>query len=45
MTEIVPNGGSGIDRELSRILNGFGIHLTATVEEECIHGVTEETNQ
>jgi len=36
---------SGIDRELSCVLKGFGIHLTATVEEERIHGVTEETNQ
>ena len=36
---------SGIDGELSRVLKGFGVHLTATVEEECIHGVTEETNR
>ena len=43
--EIMPDGGSGIDKELSRILKGFGIHLTTTVEEECIHGVIEETNR
>jgi len=37
-------GRSGIDRELSHVLKGFEIFLTATVEEECIHDVTEETN-
>ena len=44
-TEIAHDGGRGIDRELSRILKGFGIFLTATMEEECIYGVTKETNQ
>ena len=43
--KIVSNGGSGIDRELSHVLKGFGIRLTATMEEECIHNVTEETNR
>ena len=43
--EFAPNGGSGINRELSCVLEGFGIRLTATVEEECIHDVTEEMNR
>ena len=45
MAEIAPDGGSIIDRELSRVLKGFGICLTAMVEKERIHDVTEETNQ
>jgi len=32
--EIVPDGRSRIDRELSHVLKIFGIHLTTTVEEE-----------
>jgi len=43
--EIAPDGGSGIDEGIRRILEGFGICLTATVEEERIHDVTKETNQ
>lgn len=39
--EIVPDGGSGIDEGIHRLLEGFAIRLTATVEEECIHDVTE----
>jgi len=37
-------GGSRIDRELSHVLEGFGIHLTSMVGEECIHDITKETN-
>lgn len=44
VVEIVPDGGSEIDRELSRVSKGFVIHLIATVEEERIHDVTEEMN-
>ena len=42
--EITPDGGSGIDEGICCILEGFRIHLTAMVEEEHIHDVTEETN-
>lgn len=41
-TEIALDGGSRIDREISRVLKRFGIRLTTTVEEERIHDVTEE---
>lgn len=43
--EIVLHGGSGIDEGIRHILEGFGIRLTTMVEEECIHGVTKETNR
>jgi len=36
---------SGIEKELNHILKGFGICLTTIVEEERIHGVTEETKR
>ena len=42
--EIAPDGGSGTERELSCVLEGFGIRLIVTVEEERIHDVTEEMN-
>jgi len=45
MAEIAPDGGSGIDRELSRVLKVFGICLTTIVEEEHIHGVADEMNR
>ena len=45
MAEIAPDGGSGIDRGLSRILKGFGVCLTTTVEKEHIPDVTEEMNR
>jgi len=45
MIENAPNGGSGIDKELSCVLKGFEIHLTATVEERLIHDITKETSQ
>lgn len=44
-TKITPNGGSRIDEGICRVLEGFGIRLNATVEEEPIHDVTEETNR
>ena len=44
-TEIKPDGGSRIDEVIRHVLEGFGIWLTATVEEEHIHDVTEETNR
>jgi len=40
----MPDGRSETNRELSRVLKGFGICLTTVVEEECIHEVTDETN-
>ena len=43
--EIAPDGGSRIDEGIRRVLKGFGIHLTATVEERLIHDITEETNR
>jgi len=45
MVEIAPNGGRRTDRELSHVLKGFGICLTAAVEKERIHDVTEEMNR
>lgn len=41
MAKIAPDGGSGIDEGIRLILEGFGICLTAMVEEESIHTVTE----
>ena len=43
--EIAPDGGSRIDEGIRRVSEGFGICLTATVEEKRIHDVTEETNR
>jgi len=33
MDEIVPDGGSGINEGIQRVLEGFGIRLTTMVEE------------
>jgi hypothetical protein len=43
--EIAPDGRSGIDRELSRVLKDLESDLTATVEEDSFHDVTEEMNR
>ena len=43
--ENAPDGGSGINKGIRRILERFGVCLTTTVEKEFIHDVTKETNQ
>ena len=45
MAKITPDGRSRIDEGMSHDLEGFGICLTAMVEEDFIHDVTEETNR
>ena len=43
--EIALDEGRKINEGTHHVLEGFGICLTATVEEERIHDITEETNR
>jgi len=43
--EIMPDGGREIYEGICHILEGFGIRLTTTVEEEHIHDISKEMNQ